>query len=141
MEQKGSKTVELAGLNDKCQTTLVFCASLTGEFLPVQVVYQGKTTASLPRYAFPDDWDITFTPNHWSNEDKTMEYINNIIIPYVQRKRKDLKVSPSHSALAIYDEFKGNSLLISSPCWRKIIYLLLKFLQIVPIVFNQWTCR
>ena len=107
MEQKGSKRVELAGLNDKRQITVVFCASLTGEFLPVQVIYQGKTTASLPRYAFPDDWDITFTPNHWSNEDKTKEYINNIVIPYVQRKRKELKLSPSHSALVIYDEFKG----------------------------------
>ena len=73
----------------------------------MQLIYQGKTTASLPRFAFPDDWDITFTPNHWSNEDKTKEYINNIVIPYIQRKRKELKLSPSHPALAIYDEFKG----------------------------------
>ena len=107
MEQKGSKRIELAGLNDKRQITAVFCATLAGEFLPVQLIYQGKTTASLPRFAFPDDWDITFTPNHWSNEDKTKEYINNIIIPYIQRKRKELKLSPSHPALAIYDEFKG----------------------------------
>ena len=93
MEQKGSKRVELAGLNDKRQITVVFCASLTSEFLPVQVIYLGKTTASLPRYVFPDDWDITFTPNHWSNEGKMKEYINNIIIPYVQRKRKELSVT------------------------------------------------
>ena len=43
-------------------------------------------------------------PNHWSNEDKMKEYINNIIVPYVQRKRK---LAPNHPALAIYDEFKG----------------------------------
>ena len=107
MEQKGSKRVELAGLNDKCQKIAVFCATPADEFLPVQLIYQGKTTASLSRFAFPDDWDITFTPNHWSNEDKTKEYINNIIIPYIQRKRKELKLSPSHPALSIYDEFKG----------------------------------
>ena len=35
------------------------------------------------------------------------EYIDNIIVLYVQRKRKDLKVAPNHPALAIYDEFKG----------------------------------
>ena len=106
MEQNGSKRVELAGLNDKHQIT-AFCATVAGEFLPVQLTYQRKTTASLPRFAFPDNWDITFTPNHWSNEDKTKEYINNIIIPYIQRKRKELKLLPSHPALAFYDEFKG----------------------------------
>ena len=107
MEPKGSKRVELAGLNDKRQITAVFCASLAGEFLPVQLIYQGKTTACLPRYVFPDDWDVTCTPNHWSNEDKMTEYIRNIIVPYVQRQRKDLKLAPDHAALAIYDEFKG----------------------------------
>ena len=35
------------------------------------------------------------------------EYINNIIVPYVQRKRKDLKLASNYPALAIYDEFKG----------------------------------
>ena len=60
----------VAGLNNKCRITVSFCASLSGELLPMQLIYQGKTTANQPRYAFPDDWDITFTPNHWSNETK-----------------------------------------------------------------------
>ena len=50
MEPKGSKRVELASLNDKRQITAVFCASLAGEFLPVQLIYQGKTTACLPNF-------------------------------------------------------------------------------------------
>ena len=107
MEEKGSKRVGVAGLNDKRQITAVFCASLAGEFLPVQLIYQGKTQACLPRYVFPDDWDITYTPNHWSNEEKMKEYIHQIILPYVQAKRKDLKLHPTHPALVIYDEFKG----------------------------------
>ena len=107
MEEKGSKRVGVAGLNDKRQITVVFCASLAGEFLPVQLIYQGKTQACLPRYVFPDDWDITYTPNHWSNEEKMKEYIHQIILPYVQAKRKDLKLHPTHPALFIYDEFKG----------------------------------
>jgi len=89
------------------QLTAVFCASLAGEFLPAQLIYQGKTMASLPRFVFPNDWDVTYTPNHWSNEDKMKEYINNIIVPYIQRKRKDLKLASNYPALAIYDKFKG----------------------------------
>ena len=35
------------------------------------------------------------------------EYITNIIIPYIERNRKELKLLPDHPALAIFDEFKG----------------------------------
>ena len=107
MELKGSKRVEIVGISDKRQITAVLCGTLTGEFLPPQLIYQGKTSARLPRHKFPDDWHITCTPNHWSNEDKTREYINKIIIPYVQQKRKELKLSSDQPALALFDVFKG----------------------------------
>ena len=42
MEQKGVKRVEIMGQNDKSQITAIFCGSLQGDFLPVQVIYQGK---------------------------------------------------------------------------------------------------
>jgi len=35
------------------------------------------------------------------------EYINNIVVPYIQRKRKELKLASNYPALAIFDEFKG----------------------------------
>ena len=63
-------------------------------------------SACLPLYIFPDDWHVTCTPNHWSNEDKMKEYIE-FIIPYVDRKRKELKLSSDQPALAIFDVFKG----------------------------------
>ena len=107
MEVKGSKLVEIAGISDKRQITAVFCGAMTGEFLPPQLIYQGKTSACLPRYSFPDDSHVTCTPNHWSNEDKMKEYIELIIIPYVDRKCKELKLSSDQPALAIFDVFKG----------------------------------
>lgn len=72
MDRWGSKRVGIGGLDDKRQITSVFVASLTGDFFPVQLVYQGKTDACHPSYKFPPEWDITHTPNHWSNKD-TME--------------------------------------------------------------------
>ena len=56
---------------------------------------------------FADDWHMTHTANHWANDQTTMEYIEKIIIPYVIQKRKDLKLDDSHSALVIFDVFKG----------------------------------
>ena len=39
MDVQGSKRVEAAGVNDKRLTTAVFCGSLTGDFLPIQLIY------------------------------------------------------------------------------------------------------
>ena len=115
MEAKESKRVELAGLIDKRQITAVFCASLAGKFLLAQLIYQGKTMACFPTFVFPDNWDVTYAPNHWSNKDKTKEYINNIIVPCIQRKNLKL-ASNYYPALAIYDEFKGQFIPGIFPC-------------------------
>ena len=43
MTAKGSKWVKILGLTDKCQITGVFCGTLLREFLPIQLIYTGKT--------------------------------------------------------------------------------------------------
>ena len=105
MAREGSKRVEVVGLNDKRQITGVFAGSLSGNFLPVQLVYQGKTTKCLPSVAFPEKWNITSIANHWCNEDTMLLYIKS----YVEEKRKSLGLSSSHSALVIFDEFNGQT--------------------------------
>ena len=50
MEQKGAKHVELTGIDDNRQITVVFCGSLSGDSLPMQVVYQDKTNRCHPHY-------------------------------------------------------------------------------------------
>ena len=45
--------------------------------------------------------------SHWSNVEKMKQYIHKIIIPYVTAKQIYLKLQPNYTALAIYDEFKG----------------------------------
>ena len=91
MAKEGSKKVPIAGLEDKQQITAVFSVTTEGHFLPPKLIYQDKTTACLPpRTRFPSDWHITFTPTHWANESTTLAYIEKIILPYVQGKRKRL---------------------------------------------------
>ena len=107
MELKGAKRVEIAGISDKRQITAVLCGTMAGDFLPPQLIYQGKTTACLPRYKFPDNWHITCTTNHWWIEETMIEYIKKIIIPYVQQKRNELKLSQAQAALALFDVFRG----------------------------------
>lgn len=43
MASLGSKSVPIKGLSDKCNITLNFVITLSGEFLPLQIIYGGKT--------------------------------------------------------------------------------------------------
>ena len=88
MAKKGSKSVPISGLGDKRQITAVFAGTLSGMFLPPQLIYEGKTKGCLPKVDFPQGWDITCTANHWANEESMKRYIKNIIVPYIGKPRK-----------------------------------------------------
>ena len=85
MERRGERRVEMVGVNDKRQITAVFCGGASGKFLPVQLIYTGKTARCHPRYPSPPEWNVTHLCNHWSNEDTMEEYVDNIILPYAEK--------------------------------------------------------
>ena len=55
MNKEGSKRIEVSGVNDKRQITAVFCGTLTDDFLPLQLIYKGKSARCHPRFRFPSD--------------------------------------------------------------------------------------
>ena len=55
MHERGSRRVELMDIIDKRQITAVFCGSLIGAFLPIQLIYKGKTDRCLPHFNFSLD--------------------------------------------------------------------------------------
>ena len=77
MAKEGSKRVEVAGLVDKWQVTATFAACLDGTFLPMQILYQGKTARCHPKYHFPEGFDTFHMPNHWTNEETCQIYMLN----------------------------------------------------------------
>ena len=89
MQQEGSKRVEIAGLDDKRQITAIFAGTTKGDFLPPQLIYQGKTE------------------NHWSNEQTMLDYLENILFPYIDHKKQELNLDPDHPALVIFDRFRA----------------------------------
>ena len=105
MEKEGSKRIEVVGVDDKRLITAVFCGILVGDFLPVQLIYKGKTDRCHPHYQFPLGWDITHSSNHWSTEATMIQYAQNIIIPYVRNVQDAL--NEDKAALVIMDNFKG----------------------------------
>ena len=107
MEEAGKKRVEIIGKDDKRQITAVFGASMSGDFLPVQLVYQGKSKKCLPPFEFPPEWDINFSENHWSNEHTMLCYFRKVVFPYLNKKRAELNLPSDYPALLLFDNFKG----------------------------------
>ena len=99
LNQVGASQVPIAGIDDKRQITMVLANTPTGHVLPPQVVYAGLTDKCHPCFNFPPGWHITHTPNHWSNEETTLQYIQEVLIPYCQTQRAYHDLLPDHPAL------------------------------------------
>ena len=60
---KGSKSVAITGRLTNDKITLAFSITFSGQFLPLQVIYAGKTKASHPhRYSFPTEFNNPHGP-------------------------------------------------------------------------------
>jgi hypothetical protein len=81
---------------------------MTGDVLPPQIIYMGKTTRCHPNVKFPYQWNITHSKNHWSNTDTMVEYANAVLIPYVEILRVDNKKPKNAKCLLILDLFAAH---------------------------------
>ena len=105
---KGASNVPMVGKGKKKQITGTFTVTMTGQFLPMQLIYQGTTNRCLPKgVKFPDDWDVTCTENHWSNESKVIQHLQIVVFPYVKRRKVELNLPEDQKAMLIFDVFKG----------------------------------
>ena len=80
---------------------------MSGEFLPIQVIYEGKTKRCLPKYTFPDSFDVTFSENCWSNTEKSPSFFNKIVFPHFKNVRKAKGYPDERMSFIIMDTFKG----------------------------------
>ena len=74
MAKKGSKQVAITGSADHCQITGTFTITLSGKFLPPQLIYQGNTKRCHPSFKFPDEFNLTHSSNHWSHWKRQRNY-------------------------------------------------------------------
>ena len=76
---RNSSSVPIKDLTDKRNITLTFVISLNGDFLPMQLIYQGETKANQPRcFDFPRGFAVTQNSKHYSNELETLIYLKTL---------------------------------------------------------------
>ena len=67
MAKMNSSSVTIIGSSNKRSITGTFIVTLDGQFLPMQLIYGGKTLKSLPNFEFPDSFSLSVNPKHFSN--------------------------------------------------------------------------
>ena len=93
MEKVGKKSVAIVGSCDKRAITATFIIDVAGSFLPMQLIYGGKTNRSIPK--------------HYSNEEESRKIILDIISPHVKLVSEKLQLPDTVPALLIMDVFRG----------------------------------
>ena len=86
--------------------TATFSITFSNSFLPVQLIYGGKTAQSIPRTKFPESFSLSAYVKHLSNTTESIKLIHEIILPYVERERRCLD-SEGQPTLLIIDVFRG----------------------------------
>ena len=107
MAEKESKSVPVAKSTDKRMITATFSITFTGAFLPIQLIYGGKTSKSIPAASFSSDFVISVNEKHHSNEKNVLNMLENVNIPYIDEQRITLSPDFDHPAFLIMDIFKG----------------------------------
>jgi hypothetical protein len=103
---KGSKGVPMLGHDDKRQITACVAASMTGELLPLQLIFQGKTQKCEPRPTAESNaagFHLTHSENHWSTQTTMQDWVRQILIPYANLQKKHHTLQADSKILLILD--------------------------------------
>ena len=79
MAKKNSTSVPIIGSSDKRSITGTFIITLDGQFLPMQLIYGGKTLQSLPKFKFPDSFSLSVNPKHFSNTQESIKIVTEMM--------------------------------------------------------------
>ena len=72
MVEKGVANVEIVGSGYKQLIVATFVITLDGRFLLMQLIYDGKTTRSIPRVYFPTSFSLSANAKHFLNTDESV---------------------------------------------------------------------
>ena len=94
--------MHLEGSADKGSITATFIITLNGDFLPMQLIYAGKTIQNFPWFKFSDSFWLSVNPSHFSNTTASIKVKEEVVVPFVNEQRRSLQL-PSKAASIVMD--------------------------------------
>jgi predicted phosphodiesterase len=96
--EKRAKVVAVFGGDDKRSISTCFSSFADGALLPFQFIFQRTTKRVLPktrgtRIGLSHGFHFTMTNNHCSNLESMQEFVNFILVPYLDNEVQKLNLS------------------------------------------------
>ena len=104
MGKGGETNAPISSINDKPSITATFSITLDNKFLPLQLIYKGKTNNSILKVSFPEEFSLSGNEKKYSNEKESLKLLHEFILSYIQQEQKNLGPE-NQKALIIYDVF------------------------------------
>jgi len=102
--------MQVLGLKDKRQITMVVSSNVAMDLLPPQIVFIGSITfKSFPpnnqgkKIYIKNGWDLTFSENHWSSLETTKKFVTDIFFPYMKSYIQILGLDKKQKVVWIID--------------------------------------
>ena len=134
----GSKQVEVLGKDERRSFTLMVGISMSGEVLPFQAIYSGKSPASLPTSNAPSyvkatkelrfHFEYSGNDTYWSTIETMQSYVTNILAPYFESHRQRLNL-PNQLCIwqidcwSVHQSLEFRSWMWKSYPWIRIHYI------------------
>ena len=101
---QGVKRVKILGMgDDKAQITTTIFVTESGDVLPYQMIFSGKTVRCHPSSRKPDDCLWTHTESHWQSVKTYLEVIEKIIVPYKNSAIQKLRLPSNQVTILKHD--------------------------------------
>ena len=100
-QQKEQKHISRTGSNNKRTVTVTLCESHNGTILPFQFIYKGKAARLLSDVGFPDSFSLWHNEKYWSNNTEATSLINEVLVPYIKRLKKERTLPRDQKSLLI----------------------------------------
>ena len=91
MGKGGETNVPISSINDKQSITAMFSITLDNKFLPLQLIYKGKTNNSILKVSFPEEFSLSGNEKKYSNEKESLKLLDEFILSYIQQPTRTKK--------------------------------------------------
>ncbi|QRV96744.1 Ulp1 protease family, carboxy-terminal catalytic domain protein [Ceratobasidium sp. AG-Ba] len=134
----GERQVHVLGLDEKRAFTLLVAASLSGNILPFQAIYEGKTSRSLPdktARGYSEALQLGFllessgSDTYWSTQKTMQHFVSQILAPYFRTQIEQHNLPPTQRCIfqidcwAVHRSAEFRNWMATNYPWIKILYV------------------
>jgi hypothetical protein len=116
-EKKRSKIFGVIGGYDKRSISACISSATSSTLLPLQVIFSGTTNRVLPKTRH-GKLDLSFgfhytkTENHWSNLESMQDFVQHILVYYLDKEVERLNLADSQNMIWLIDCWNVDTILI-----------------------------